>query len=184
MPSLVARLLLSMSVILFAAAVYVPIFFFFDQVARLRDAAGLWFTSLITMGVLVAGWLLTWLSLVRWNTMRMGLTIGSVFAAMVPAAFAAAIPMMGRSDEELIPIFGILVWAPVWLGATALIWRETKAERMQRLKHATGKSELPCPECGYNLAGLREAKCPECGCTFTLDQLVASLNKSGELTQG
>ena len=35
----------------------------------------------------------------------------------------------------------------------------------------TLKSELLCPKCSYNMAGLSATKCPECGAEFTIDQL-------------
>lgn len=28
-----------------------------------------------------------------------------------------------------------------------------------------------CPQCEYDMSGLREAKCPECGWFYTLDEL-------------
>ena len=78
---------------------------------------------------------------------------------------------VSRVDEVAI-ILGGMIWALTWIAATALIWREIKAERLARLRQI---GAIACPTCGYNLTGLREAKCPECGSQFTLDQLYASL---------
>jgi predicted Zn-ribbon and HTH transcriptional regulator len=36
---------------------------------------------------------------------------------------------------------------------------------------------MACPNCGYNLTGLREARCPECGSQFTLDELFARVTE-------
>jgi rubrerythrin len=70
-----------------------------------------------------------------------------------------------------------MTWATIWLIGTAIIWRETAKERGERLRHM-GIHTLTCPNCGYNLTGLREAKCPECGAAYTLDQLYASIAES------
>lgn len=59
-----------------------------------------------------------------------------------------------------------------WVLATVLIWRETPAERMERIS-AAGGDAVCCPICGYNMTGLHESRCPECGSKFTLDQLLA-----------
>ena len=71
-------------------------------------------------------------------------------------------------------VIGGMAWAATWLASTALIWRETAAERRQRLARL-GVEAIACPTCGYNLTGLREARCPECGSQFTLDQLYAAV---------
>ena len=63
-----------------------------------------------------------------------------------------------------------------WLAVCVLIWRETAAERAERVRQAAGDA-LFCPKCGYNMTGLYEARCPECGSRFTVDQLYASQKK-------
>jgi hypothetical protein len=62
----------------------------------------------------------------------------------------------------------------IWVLATVLIWRETRAERVERMGGLIGADAIVCPICGYNLSGLREARCPECGATYTLDSLIAA----------
>jgi DNA-directed RNA polymerase subunit RPC12/RpoP len=61
----------------------------------------------------------------------------------------------------LIPgsIMSVLIALATW-GLLKLDWVKGK-----------GNSEVSCPSCGYNMAGLSQAKCPECGHEFTLDQL-------------
>ena len=75
------------------------------------------------------------------------------------------------------PPFGFVLFGggvpPIaWVLATVLIWRETAEERMARIT-AAGTDAVLCPNCGYNMTGLREARCPECGSVFTIDQLVS-----------
>ena len=67
--------------------------------------------------------------------------------------------------------------APIWMLGTALLWRETKAERMKRLAAGSGAGlaeALRCPSCGYSMRGLMQARCPECGSTYTLEALVTA----------
>ena len=47
------------------------------------------------------------------------------------------------------------------------------AERAERLR-SSGRANIVCPTCGYNLTGLTNARCPECGGQFTLDELLAA----------
>ena len=73
----------------------------------------------------------------------------------------------------------LTAWALIWLATTAIIWRETKAERIARLK-MLGINVVVCPNCGYNLTGMTTTTCPECGSKYTLDQLYATLAKTDE----
>ena len=59
-----------------------------------------------------------------------------------------------------------------WLFCTVLVWRETTAERIERLR-ARSPEAMVCPACGYNLTGLRQTTCPECGARYTIDELAA-----------
>ena len=67
---------------------------------------------------------------------------------------------------------GGIVAVVLWLTATVFIWRETPAERRQRLR-ARSPDVIVCPACGYNLTGLRQTTCPECGAGYTIDELAA-----------
>jgi predicted amidophosphoribosyltransferase len=76
-------------------------------------------------------------------------------------------------------MFGVTSWALLWLATTAIIWRETKDERIARLK-MLGINAVACPNCGYNLTGMTTTTCPECGSQYTLDQLYATLARTDE----
>jgi ssDNA-binding Zn-finger/Zn-ribbon topoisomerase 1 len=75
-----------------------------------------------------------------------------------------------------------MVWLPMWMASTALVWRETRVERRRRIARR-GAGHVTCPECDYDLTGLREARCPECGTRYTLDQLFASAAERAEPIQ-
>jgi hypothetical protein len=48
--------------------------------------------------------------------------------------------------------FAGIAWALNWLGGTALVWRQSAAERAERL-NAFGIGTVACPTWGYNLTG-------------------------------
>ena len=181
MPATVTRLILSMASVLLATALYLPVFFILEG-GRLipHDATALWVTDLVCGGILVLTWVFVWRSEVSWTPRRRLLTAMSLVMAAVPAGLVVMAVLLVEPgiDEELAPIFGAMIWTPCWVGCTAIVWRETKAERGQRLK-MQGIGALLCPTCGYNMMGLREAHCPECGSRFTLDQLYASQKPHG-----
>jgi hypothetical protein len=119
-------------------------------------------------------WILLWRGVVRWTEARIWKTAGATVVSMLVGVIAAA---FGALAIRGIPIqicmmFGGGLVPIVWVLLTVLLWRETAAERVQRLSRAGGG--VLCPLCGYNLAGLTEARCPECGSRFTLEQLTAS----------
>jgi predicted RNA-binding Zn-ribbon protein involved in translation (DUF1610 family) len=113
-------------------------------------------------------WLLLWRKAVRWTTVRKRLTLLAAGGAAIVAAICGLATRFVDDD------FGFFVFTSVtvlvWLPVTVLIWRETPAERADRLRGT--ESALSCPVCGYNLTGLSVARCPECGNTFTLDELM------------
>ena len=112
---------------------------------------------------------------VRWPG-RVGPTVGAAIGCAVIGAIAGTIC---NSVERG---FGAFVGSTspilLWLVATCFIWRESAAERTERLSNA-GRNAVVCPTCGYNLTGLKEPRCPECGSQFTLDQLLASQPSRG-----
>ena len=59
---------------------------------------------------------------------------------------------------------------------TVIIWRETALERAKRLGEVS-ESAFACPNCGYNMTGLRQARCPECGTQYSLDELFGMLRE-------
>ena len=122
--------------------------------------------------VIEAGWLLIWRSSVKWTRGRMARTI-VCFVVTAVAGIAAGWCTSRRFNDD----FGIFVSAAtaglLWCAGTALLWRESTAERAIRIARQSGMA-LHCPACGYNMTGLHEARCPECGAEFTLDALYAA----------
>ena len=175
MPTMVTRLILSMSLVLLAAALYMPVYLIAMEGFNIRDdTRALWSTNLVCGGLLVVGWILVWRPEVRWTPARIFLTPISWIIAAIPAGVVAAFILIAEPYyDEMAAVFAAMIWAPCWIGLTALVWRETKTERRRSLK-MQGLSALVCPTCGYNLMGLGESKCPECGSRFTLDQLYAA----------
>lgn len=55
-------------------------------------------------------------------------------------------------DAEFTAFVGSTLGILFWLASTVLLWKETAAERMERLRQASGDVVL-CPKCGYNLTG-------------------------------
>jgi DNA-directed RNA polymerase subunit RPC12/RpoP len=141
-------------------------------------------TGSITWAGIALYWCLLWRSSVKWNSMRtMGTALAAlgtiIFGIIAGAIMAAAIP---NGDGSGVGAFvGSILAIVLWLIATVFLWRETAAERAQRVKQSS-KSAITCPTCGYNLTGLSEARCPECGSKFTLDELIA-LQSSAETAE-
>jgi hypothetical protein len=124
-----------------------------------------------------AYWVLLWRSTVRWTRARVRNTmLAGVVAVASSGGFAAVVVIVTRAAPLGVAMLLGGGLAPiVWVLATVLLWRETPAERVERMAGLTGnRAAVFCPACGYDLSGLREARCPECGGTFTLDALVAS----------
>jgi DNA-directed RNA polymerase subunit RPC12/RpoP len=123
-----------------------------------------------------AYWCLLWKSSVNWNGPRLARTWFAAAGALVVAGAAGLIAgsIMSGGDGAGFGTFiaGVLA-IMLWLIATVFIWRETAAERAQRIS-ASSTSAIACPTCGYNLTGLSESRCPECGSKFTLNELLAA----------
>ena len=106
-------------------------------------------------------------------------------AGLVVGGAIAAVIRWGAG--EMGTMFGCMTAYLVWLGGTPFAWRETMAERGERLRTggvAEGRDAVRCPTCGYNMAGLREARCPECGAAYTIDQLVAAVVEGRDGVRG
>jgi hypothetical protein len=117
-------------------------------------------------------WFLLWRKSVRWTIGRILVpVIGGIIAILIE--FSAQFIEFSDRDGHLV-LLAILIRA-LWLAATVYFWRETPAERARRIGES-GRGNVACPTCGYNLTGLNEARCPECGAKFTLDELFASQN--------
>ena len=183
MPRTVARLLLSVGALVGAATFYILAFVVIEDTLVRRDATALAMTSLLTCGLFGPVWLLIWFGEVSWTPARMVLTVGSAFWSLGPALAAFGVLVMLAGEDEVGILLAAMAWAVSWITSTALVWRETKRERLTRLQRL-GVGAVACPTCGYNLTGLREAKCPECGSQYTLDQLFAGLQADRELVGG
>lgn len=124
-------------------------------------------------------WILLWRSMIRWTAARVTKTVLAAVAALGLAAVAGVFmaPIFGSGDIEVAILISGAIVPVIWVLATVLIWRETPAERIERLSLA-GREAVSCPVCGYNMTGLSEARCPECGTRFTLDQLVIAQPKT------
>ncbi len=170
-----SRVVLALSVLVAVPLVYAEAVVISGRVLQTSGEGDLLFGTLVGAAFLVTAWVAVWQSSVKWTRHRVVATIITVGAAMIPAAAVYALHVATSSlpDEVGLVLAGVC-WAAVWLGGTAFIWRETRAERVARLGRRVGP-DLPCPKCGYNLRGLREARCPECGTQYTLDELLAAL---------
>lgn len=119
-------------------------------------------------------WVLLWKSSVHWTSDRL---IWTVLCAVGSFIVGAVIGGILNSIESTFGSFvGSAVAPLLWLAMTCFIWRESRAERADRLR-AVNENTLVCPNCGYNLTGLSESRCPECGGKFTLNELIASQPK-------
>ncbi len=136
-----------------------------------RDA---FIVGLIATGTFVIlYWLLLWHRSIRWTNRRVTQTLVSIPGCALAGVMIGVIVAGPAPQDEIGVFIGGAVAVSIWLTVTVLIWRETTAERVDRIRRATG-DVLFCPKCGYNMTGLHEARCPECGTRFTLDQLVAA----------
>jgi hypothetical protein len=173
MSRLIARLILAMLILPVSGALFVFLFFVFvigPAAPTIGTLLFLWGTIYLFVA---AYWLLLWRSLVRWTPTRiLYTTLATTLAPIVGVLFGIVLPEVTRGlpREPAALVAGGTV-PIIWVLATVLIWRETSAERIDRLARE-GRETVSCPNCGYNLTGLSEARCPECGSRFTLDQLV------------
>lgn len=172
-------MILALAVLLGAAAGYPFVYINLEEYTEFDDGASFLVTNVICGLLLAVGWLLVWRREVRWTPLRRLLTLLSLLPTILFAlAVFAVLYVINSWMHGIGIIIAGMAWALTWIACTALVWRETKSERIQRLRHL-GIDAVACPTCGYNLTGLREARCPECGSQFTLDQLYLSM-RSGK----
>lgn len=176
MSTTICRLMLSLAAIAGACVLYVVAFFITIEWfwGWGRDEAALWVADVTSCGFLVVAWIAIWMREVRITRARILSTITVLIGSGV-VAVTVALPLAWTAGANDIGILvGGMTFAVTWLAGSAIVWRETAAERSDRLLRM-GIRTIACPSCGYNLTGLREAACPECGTRYTLDQLYASL---------
>jgi hypothetical protein len=177
MSRLVAQLLLSVVLLPLAAIVYTLVLVCGEQMYMRyggyygwRTTGFLW-TGGVTWIFIAIYWILLWKQSVRWTPQRVRKT-----ALVAGTALVAAIGIGALADKIVGDGFGQFIGSALgpmlWLVQTIIVWRETPAERSDRLKGSA--DAIVCPTCGYNLTGLTGTRCPECGTQFTLTELLAA----------
>ena len=172
MSRLIARILLSIFLFPLASIIYLVVFVVGENYngLRLRDDVSIMLAGCVTFVFIAAYWVLLWRRSVNWTGSRRSWTFGALIGAMFLGVVLGA--AVGIIDDDVGRFVGTVTGPMLWLVATAFVWRETAAERSARVA-AANVDAVVCPNCGYNLTGLREARCPECGAQFTLDQLLS-----------
>ena len=177
MTNLVSRILLAILLIPLSAILYCCLGVVLSD--RLRSEFAILWTHIFVGAFIVLYWLVLWHRSVLWTGWRKGMTllagVGCLAAGAVSGLFIIARIPYGR--EPAIFMGGLLAIV-LWLVVSVLLWRETAAERAERIRQAGGEV-LFCPRCGYNMTGLYESRCPECGTRLTLDQLYAAQRRPG-----
>ncbi len=116
--------------------------------------------------IIVSAWAIIWRKSIPWTGRRAALSafafVGS-WLAMTGVGYLLKQIIRGEEMDMFLPLLGVACA----LSGVLLAWRETAPERRARLSARA----VPCPACGYNLAGIKESHCPECGTEFTLAQI-------------
>jgi hypothetical protein len=182
MSRLIAQIMLSILLFPLAALLYLLTFIVLYETQRgmyggyyrSREQTAFLLAGAVTWAFMAWYWIVLWRRSVQWTPERRRRT-GFCVAAAAAIAAVLGVAVNVVVDESGFGIFMGTAAAPLlWLVGTVLIWRETDAERAQRLAERGMAGGLVCPTCGYNLNGLKGTRCPECGSEFTLDALIAS----------
>lgn len=173
MTNLLARILLSILMLPLAVMSWVVLFITLERSIR-RDEDALAAATLVTAGLVVVYWFVLWRRSVLWSGARIVRTFVGSLGAVAVGVFAALLIMSITRirDDGFGIFFGGVFATVVWLPLMVLLWKETAAERADRIRKSAGDVVF-CPRCGYNMTGLYEPRCPECGARFTLNQLYA-----------
>ena len=169
MSPMICRVMAAILMLPLAAVVYVIAF------AALNRRGPLWLNDLdwilagsLAWAFIAVYWWLIWRRAIVWTAHRKN---GTVLATLEAIAIAAAVGFACRLVYDELAYWSASVVAPLsWLLLTVYAWRETRAERGPRAAESAGP--IACPECDYDLTGLKGTRCPECGTEFTLDELV------------
>jgi uncharacterized paraquat-inducible protein A len=117
---------------------------------------------------------LIWAGSVRWTAAKRRATFWTAFAiATLAAVFTAVAVYLGGTSEEyyFLTFVGHALLALLGAAAIPILWRETRAQRLERLTAVSARATR-CPACKYDLAGQTTLTCPECGVTLTLKTIV------------
>ena len=165
---LLPRIALSVAAALLLLSATFFIFGIIDVNGRVEDghvAVGLGLAGAIWCAVLIR----IWLRYRRFGRLIIGaLAIVAIWVLIIPLAIF--IDSMTYDEEFLIA--GVVFFG---FGATAMTLLLTLygMRRGKPVYRSEGVVNVICPECDYDLTGLRECRCPECGFEFTIDQLIA-----------
>ncbi|TWT45568.1 hypothetical protein RAS1_19960 [Phycisphaerae bacterium RAS1] len=186
MTQLVARLVLSMLLLpLTGTLIVLSMLALAATGAGQPPILGLAAMWVVVYSFIGAYWIGVWRAVVRWTDSRRRQTAGAAALALAAGTLLATIIASAGAPVQFGMLIGGAVPPTLWVLATVLAWRETKQERIERLR-AIGTGGVACPLCGYNMTGLREARCPECGASFTLDEfaLMCSENRAEAARSG
>ncbi len=191
MSRIVSNLILSLAMVPLACAVA------FVSGSLLTDRLYSWddYGLVVSISIMVAMvfvypyWFAVWRSTVRWTPRRTlqtllgvagSLGVGALVLLAMRASIRRTVAGSHAFADVAWPTFcGALVAGLLWIVYTMIIWRETPAEKAERLRTAAGGGggyigPLLCPMCGYDMRGLNHARCPECGTEYTLDALLTA----------
>ncbi len=184
MSRLLARIMLALLMLPLATIVYMVVIITLHEmrIFRRSDVTAFIITDMVAAAFVAGYWTLIWRKSVRWSPKRIRLTLIAAALAMIIGFGSGAI--MSFVDDTFGAFIGGVIAILLWLMFTVLIWRESKEERAARIS----VSDIPavvCPDCGYNLTGLRQTTCPECGSSYTINELLASQpgRESSEIEQ-
>ncbi len=174
MPATIARMLMCFGVLMIVCMVWLPTWVTLGR--WIDDQYSFSIAGIVSYMTAIIGWFFVWRSEIIWSRRRRFMTLLFIVFGFLPAAIICWIVNLLEGTRSLLPgiIHGTLVLQAYWMIGAPFIWRENSMERGERLRRL-GIHAVACPDCGYNLTGLKEAKCPECGAAYTLDQLYASI---------
>ena len=177
MTRLVARLVLAMLILPMSGALLVLLVTVFALQGGRPEVYRIVIVWLIVYAFIATYWVLLWRNLVRWTHVRkrQSIVVG-ILTPLICSLITFALHSALGSDPFGSVLLGGAIPPIAWVLATVLIWQETADERMAQIT-AAGTDTVVCPNCGYNMTGLREARCPECGSVFTIDQLLSGQPK-------